>query len=147
MDLFEMFGMGGGKKKQGPKKAKPQLRKVDVTLEDVYHGKTVHIKVNRKRTCADCEGKGGKDEKTCTKCKGRGMIEKMVMLGPGMYSHSSSPCDECRGEGKMIEEKNKCKTCKGQKVIEEKKTLDVAVEPGVPHENDYILHGESDEYV
>ena len=35
--------------------------------------------------CEECDGKGGKNIKNCTACKGRGMVEKMVMLGPGMY--------------------------------------------------------------
>jgi DnaJ family protein A protein 2 len=74
------------------------------------------------------------------------MGEKMVMLGPGMYQHVAQPCKECSGEGKTVSEKDKCKTCKGQKVIEQKKTLEIALEPGVPNEHDYILYGEGDEY-
>ncbi len=42
----------------------------------------------RKRTCEECDGKGGKNVKNCPVCKGKRLIEKMVMLGPGMYSHS-----------------------------------------------------------
>ena len=43
--LFEMFG-GGRHKASGPKKGKPKLIEVTVTLEEVYHGimKTVKIK-------------------------------------------------------------------------------------------------------
>jgi hypothetical protein len=32
-------------------------------------------------------------------------------------------------------------------VIDESKTMEVAIESGVPHEHDYIFTGESDEYV
>jgi len=64
------------------------LKEIHVTLDEVYHGKTHNLKINRKRCCVECDGKGGKDIKTCDKCKGKGVIEKMVMLGPGMYSHS-----------------------------------------------------------
>ena len=50
---------------------------------------------------------------------------KMVQLGPGMYSQSSGPCDECHGKGEIINEKDKCKTCNGKKVVKEKKIIDV----------------------
>ena len=47
----------------------------------------------------------------------------------------------------MVDEKDKCKSCKGKKIAEVKKTLEVAVEPGCPAEQDIYLHGESDEAV
>lgn len=68
------------------------------------------------------------------------------MLGPGMYQHSSQPCGDCKGEGKVIDEKDRCKECKGQKVLTKKTTLDVSVEPGCPNEHDYVYYGECDEY-
>ena len=49
----------------------------------------------------------------CGACKGKGMIEKMMMLGPGMYQHMTQPCSECKGEGKKIDPKDICKSCKG----------------------------------
>ena len=57
--------------------------------------------MNRDRICTKCDGKGGKDgaNSTCEKCKGRGMVTKMTMLGPGMYSQSTGPCDDCSGTG------------------------------------------------
>jgi len=41
----------------------------------------------RKRICEPCDGKGGAGVKKCGTCKGKKIIEKMVMLGPGMYTH------------------------------------------------------------
>jgi len=67
-------------------KAKPKLRELKVTLEEVYKGKMFTFEHKRKRTCVDCDGKGGANATTCTQCKGRKIVEKMVMLGPGMYS-------------------------------------------------------------
>lgn len=107
----------------------------------------LHVPITRKRVCEGCDGKGGENVQTCSACKGKGMIEKMIMLGPGMYQHASQPCKECRGEGKSIPEKDKCKKCKGAKVVDESKNIEVAIESGVPHEHDYVFTGESDEYV
>jgi DnaJ-class molecular chaperone len=53
----------------------------------------------RLRICEKCEGKGGKDVKVCPKCKGRKVIEKLIQLGPGMYSQSQQPCGDCKGQG------------------------------------------------
>jgi len=73
------------------------------------------------------------------------MIDKMVQLGPGMFSHASQPCKECKGQGKTMDEKDKCKECKGERVKKVKKDIDVTIEPGCPHENDIIFTGEADE--
>ena len=147
--LGGLFGFGGGRgrKDNKPKKAKPILKELKVTLEDVYLGKMIEVPISRKRICDECNGKGGENVTTCSACKGKGMVERMIMLGPGMYQHSSQPCKDCKGEGKSVPEKDKCKKCKGNKVIDEKKNLEVAIESGVPHEHDYIFTGENDEYV
>ena len=149
-DIFsQLFGFGGGRgaQKQKNRKAKPVLREVQLTLEEVFVGKVMKLDHKRKRVCQTCNGQGGTNLKNCTACKGQGMVTKMVMLGPGMYTQSSAPCKDCRGEGKIIEEGSKCKECKGEKMKEEKKVLEVVIEPGVPDDYDYIMHGDSDEYV
>jgi len=103
-DIFsQMFGggMGGMGGQRGPKKGKSVQHAIKVTLEEVYKGKTTKIAVNRDRICTTCDGKGGMDgaNSTCDKCKGRGMVTKMTMIGPGMYSQSTGPCDDCSGTG------------------------------------------------
>jgi len=59
-----MFGMGGGGRRQessGPKKVKPIVRQVEVTLEDLYNGKEHEFEVERHRICKVCKGVGGSD--------------------------------------------------------------------------------------
>ena len=63
-----------------------------------------------------------------------------------MYTQSTGPCDDCRGQGEVINEKDKCKTCNGKKVNKEKKVLEVQVAKGAPHGEKYVFHGEADEY-
>ena len=83
--LFGRFGGRGGKPK-GPMKAKPKMKEVPVSLEDIFTGKVIKVSVKRKRPCESCEGKGGSNAKTCTTCKGNKRVAKLVMLGPGMYT-------------------------------------------------------------
>lgn len=44
-----------------------------------------------------------------------------------------------------MDEKDKCKKCNGKKIMDQKKTLEVAVEAGVPDKHDIIMHSEGDE--
>ena len=128
MDISDLFGFGGGRRQEaGPKKGKPVMHPMKLSLEEVYAGKQTKIAVNRERICAACEGRGGKEGavQKCPTCKGRGVVVKMQQLGPGMYTQSQGPCDECRGKGEIIDEKNKCKECNGKKVKKEKKIIDV----------------------
>ena len=41
----------------------------------------------------------------------------MRQMGPGMYSQSTLPCDECSGAGEMIDMEKRCKKCKGKKIM------------------------------
>lgn len=151
MDPFEglfggLFGGrrgGGGKPQQ--KKMKQTVKDLRVTLEDLYIGKMKKVTFQRHRVCEPCEGKGGKDAKKCTTCKGHGVVEKVVQLGPGFISSSRAACHDCRGEGTTFDKNNKCKTCKGQKINVEEKTLEVPIEQGAPNDHLVTFSGEGDE--
>lgn len=44
-----------------------------------------------------------------------------------------------------MNEKDKCTQCKGEKVKDVEKVIEVPLEKGVPDEHDYVFYGESDE--
>jgi len=48
---------------------------------------------------------GGKSGamRTCSGCKGRGVKVTMRSLGPGMVQHMQSTCNDCYGEGNLID--------------------------------------------
>lgn len=144
-----MFGGGGAREKASQKnrKNKATKKEIKITLENAYKGDLLKLPHTCERNCETCGGKGGSSIQVCSLCKGKGIIEKMVQLGPGMYQHVRNHCGECRGEGKTIAEKDKCKKCKGTKLVEVKKVIDVAIEKGIPDKNPIILHGEGDEQV
>jgi len=68
-----------------------------------------------------------------------------MQVGPGMYTQSTGPCDDCNGRGKVFDAKNRCKVCKGKQIIQDKKAIDVVIDKGVPNGHKYSFHGESDE--
>ena len=49
--------------------------------------------------------------------------------------------------GEVINEKDRCKACHGQKVTDEKKLLEVHVDKGMKHEQKIVLRGEGDQSV
>ena len=61
-----------------------------------------------------------------------------------MYTQSQAHCGDCKGKGEIMKEEDRCKTCKGEKVVKTDKTLECAIEPGCPHEHDYIFTGQND---
>eukprot|EP00331_Platyophrya_macrostoma_P027292 CAMPEP_0176433282 /NCGR_PEP_ID=MMETSP0127-20121128/15917_1 /TAXON_ID=938130 /ORGANISM="Platyophrya macrostoma, Strain WH" /LENGTH=427 /DNA_ID=CAMNT_0017815655 /DNA_START=56 /DNA_END=1339 /DNA_ORIENTATION=+ len=143
--LGGMFGGRGGGGRPQQKKVKPVVKEVKVTLEDVYSGKMMNIPHQKKKVCEECDGKGGKNAKKCSKCKGHGMIEKIVQLGPGFLSSSRAPCPDCGGEGITYAKEDKCKVCKGNCILDEKKTLELVVEPGIPDGHTVQFHGDGNE--
>jgi len=66
-------------------------------------------------------------------------------IGPGMIQQMQHVCSECRGSGETISDKDRCPQCKGSKVTQEKKVLDVNVEKGMQHGQKIVFEGQADE--
>merc|ERR1711988_1405653 len=69
----------------------------------------------------------------------------MGQIGPGMVQQIQSACTTCKGSGRTISEKDKCKTCKGKKVNKDRKILEVNVEKGMKNGQKIKFTGEADE--
>jgi len=69
------------------------------------------------------------------------VIQKM---GP-MIQQMRTVCQDCSGKGEIIKEDDKCKNCKGKKVVKDKKVLQVYVDPGMHHGQKIVFAGEADE--
>lgn len=133
-DLFGFGGFGRGGGRDGPKKTQDVQFQLGITLTEFYQGKTKKLKIDRDVICIECVGKGTTKEgasSTCDKCKGRGFEIITQQLGPGMIQQMQTMCSKCRGKGEMINEKDKCKACKGNKVTKKQQQLEVVVEKGM----------------
>jgi len=89
---------------------------------------------------------GGEGACTCDQCKGKGMVTRIVQLGPGMITQTTNHCDKCSGEGTIIPEGKRCKTCKTQKIVKEKDVIEINLDKGAPNGKKYTFAGMSDEY-
>lgn len=56
-------------------------------------------------------------------------------------------CTDCDGAGEHIRDKDRCKRCKGKKVMREKKRVEFQIEPGTENGERIALKGEGDEMV
>lgn len=147
-DIFSMFFGGGGRGgPSGPRKGEDMQHPIKVTLEDLYNGKTCRLAINRNKLCPKCEGRGGKQgaEKNCASCHGQGVQVQYRQIGPGMVQKLQGTCPDCRGEGKVMLEKDKCKECNGNKVVKERKVLEVVISPGMKNNQKITFSGEADE--
>ena len=122
-----MFGnMFGGKQSV---RVKNRLEKVSVSLDDIYNEKSFNVNYKKRCICTGCNGSGGLYKSSvviCNSCEGNGKITKIVQIGPGMISQSTSPCYKCNGIGKIIKPNEICKMCEGNKYI--KKNVSVTIE-------------------
>ena len=135
------------RERQQQMKAKPLTKELKVQLEDVYSGKLIKLSYQRTRICDECSGKGGKNTKKCSDCKGTGISERIIQMGPGSMFLQRSQCDECRGQGIVYAKKDECKGCQGNKIIQESRTIDVSIEPGIPNGHPIKLCGDGNEMV
>lgn len=81
--LQQMFGMdmggrmpqGGGQRPRRPRKGANEEHPYQVTLEDLYKGKTTKFASTKNVICSHCKGSGGRERaqaKQCASCQGRG---------------------------------------------------------------------------
>ena len=161
-DMFQsMFGGGGfpggfgGGGFSGMNQQQTQTRSfkspdkkitINLTLSDVYNGKSVPIDFTKIICCDKCNGCGAVSKEhilTCKTCNGQGKVMKMVQMGP-MIQQSIQHCGTCKGVGKMIEQGKNCGKCNGNKTMSIKKHLDCYVRPGSAPGTSITFKNESD---
>lgn len=152
MDLFDMFFGGGGMggfsgASRGRKRGKDVVHQLSVNLDELYKGSVRKLALQKNVICDKCEGRGGKKGamQTCGACKGSGMQVKINQFGPGMYQQIQSVCSDCRGEGEIINQRDRCKSCQGKKVIRDRKILEVHIDKGMTDGQKIVFSGEGDQ--
>jgi len=95
--------------------------------------------------CEGCQGKGGSKVLPCRSCKGQGIKIIVRQIGPGMIQQMQVQCEECDGQKEIINPKDRCKTCNGEKTVKSKKTLEVQIEKGMSQGSRIVFRQESDQ--
>ena len=89
--------------------------------------KNIEITLSKYDKCEKCNGSGaesGSKPQTCPDCNGKGSRTVHYRQGPYVVQ-SQQPCGKCRGKGEILKDQDKCKNCKGEKVLSEEKILEI----------------------
>lgn len=128
--VFDFFGGGGGDFNGNSSRVHQGASKrvnLTVSFEEAAKGVDKELAVSNYVSCSSCHGSGSasaKGVKTCSKCKGRGQVFEQR----GFFS-MTTPCPDCRGEGKTITDP--CKECRGEGVVKQKQHIKIHIPAGV----------------
>ena len=139
-DLFEeFFGFSPGRRRGEP----GADLKYDLTLSflEAAFGVETEIEVPRKVRCDRCGGTGmepGTSPQVCPYCYGRGQISR----SHGFFTISTT-CSYCGGRGRVIT--TPCKECRGEGKVKGVKRLTIKVPAGVEDGMRLRIEGEGEE--
>lgn len=136
-------GRGGTEQKR---KCKARLIQMKVELKDVYQGSIKSVEFSRRIICKPCKGTGSASpaaNNKCGGCGGKGVKAVMQRMGH-ILLQSQQTCPDCKGEGEII--KDKCKTCKAEKVQYVNVKKEIHLDKGIPDGHRYTFNDEGDEY-
>ena len=88
---------------------------VQISLEDVYHGKNIKLILNVEKLCDDCIGVGYTKSTfiNCGQCNGIGNYTNKVQINQHVFIETTNTCVKCNGKGNILDTKYLCKTCNG----------------------------------
>jgi DnaJ-class molecular chaperone len=140
IDGLERFERGEGQIRKGP----TARAEVHLTLEQLYSGATRRMNINRNVYCDKCRGSGAKDGKltTCKKCKGQGVVMERINMG-GMQMQMQQHCNVCQGKGTTMA--SKCPGCKGRRLVNENKEIELQIEKGMKSGDTIVLEKEGEQ--
>ena len=125
-DLFSMFFGGKSRRRpQGPRRGEDVNLPLQVSLDDLYNGKTVKLVVNRSVIVGE--------PIQCAPCDSKGVVVELRQIALGMVQQLQRRCQACGGEG------YRCSTSKEPKVLE------VHIGRGMKNNDKIVFHGMADE--
>lgn len=138
-DMGDIFGeMFGGGRQSRARRGNDLQTRISIDFKESIFGVEKEIRVTKPSTCTTCKGDGaqpGSKLETCSKCDGKGSIRTVQRTILGSIA-TNQTCNKCFGKGKIP--KDPCKTCKGDGVVTEARTIKINVPSGI--QNGETLH-------
>ncbi|KAH7925478.1 DnaJ-domain-containing protein [Leucogyrophana mollusca] len=155
-EMFAQFFGGGptffdfGPGAHGPRRRKGEDTEIpyNVTLEDLYNGKSVKMNMEKEVVCGVCQGSGARGSakpKECGQCEGKGWTFVQTQIAPSQFGTMRAKCSDCNGQGNKLREKDRCKKCKGEKTVKEKTRQEIFIEKGMSDGQRIVLAGAGDQ--
>ncbi|MEC9489177.1 MAG: DnaJ domain-containing protein, partial [Halanaerobium sp.] len=129
-DIFDIFfggGMGSQRRRQ-PRRGADLRYNLEIDFEEAVFGVEKELTIPRTEACSTCDGSGakpGSKVETCPRCNGTGEVRYSQRTPFGQFVQSRT-CDQCGGDGKIINEP--CPDCGGKGTIKKKPkwTVDIS---------------------
>ena len=146
-DIFGGFGGFGSTRSNpnAPRRGDNIRATVNISFEEAAFGCKKDVAVGRVETCSDCKGTGcapGTTPEVCPDCKGSGTVRTTQRTPFGM-AQSTSPCQKCRGTGRIIHQP--CKTCRGMGSVRRQHKISVNIPAGIDDGQAISLHGQGND--
>lgn len=127
---FGGFGFGTGTRTRRVNRGSDIRVKLKLTMQEMAHGVTKKIKINRLVACDACNGTGSRTGRTesCPTCHGRGQVSRVTDTFLGRMQ-TVTTCPECAGSGSVI--RDKCTKCFGDGVTRKEDIVELNIPPGV----------------
>ena len=154
-DIFDMFtgggfggfgGFGGGQQRRqnAPRKGQDLQKAINITFEEAAFGCKKEVEITKYVKCGTCNGEGtkpGTSKKTCPVCNGSGQVASVQRTPFGQFQ-SVSQCGNCGGTGQINE--SPCDDCRGSGKV--RKTVKIAVDipAGVDNESVIPIRGQGE---
>ena len=129
-----------------PKKTKDIRKKIVCSLEDLYNGKNVKMRITHKVVCKQCKGDGGKPGYMypCQYCNGKGVT--YVEVNDFLFQRQMKvECQYCHGRGVKFNQALQCPVCRGERLVQEYKNADIYLERGMGTGSVIRIHEAADE--
>ena len=128
-DIFETFGFAGNRRARAtdPLPGEDLAYEMAITLEEAAAGVDSKIQLPKLAACARCSGfrvEPGSRAVTCETCRGQGQVGSR--LGPITVAR---PCPKCGGEGQVSS--SPCRDCRGQGRTKIEHLVSIRIPPGI----------------
>jgi molecular chaperone DnaJ len=129
-DIFgfgDIFGGGGGRRRNRPQRGDDLRYDLDISLEDAWRGMNADLQIPRMEPCTKCHGTGAEPQDgltVCPMCRGRGEVTYQQS-----FLSIRRTCSQCNGRGQII--RRPCQQCKGEQYVRADRKLSIKIPPGV----------------
>lgn len=131
-DAFGFGGFGSSRRRYRTVNKGSNLRvKVKLTIQEIASGVEKKIKVEKYVACDACGGtgaQGGSGFTTCPTCRGTGQVTRVTSTFLGQMQ-TTTVCNTCGGEGKIVEQK--CSKCYGEGIVKADEIIKIDIPAGV----------------
>jgi molecular chaperone DnaJ len=142
-DIFDaFFGGATTTTRQTPQRGADLLYRLTISLEETAFGSEKEIDLTRLEHCSVCQGTGSKpgtQPTKCPECDGAGQVRRVQSSIFGRFV-TSTTCNRCRGEGRVITEP--CPQCRGTGHEKTQRTIKVKIPAGVDDNSQIRINGQ-----